>query len=335
MGSKEFEFAPSVGPTALVTRNIKINSDSAGSVLLVFQAIFPYLLFAGDDSDTPISLSIDGGTNVSFSLSFDYLDQVLLPTLERLGVPKVERKIEFSRGWSHGTRQIGRVQFKFMPLRQGQSLDASLWPEFRNPGAIQSIDITIVVPANLRAALKASLVFELGLVFPGVALRFLIDEDSRHQARMYTLLVAHSTNGFRFGRDWLYDKTIKNKSKDNIATEIAQKVVDELDIDVRRGGGVDEYLQDQLVVFQALAAGRSITSDSSNDTESSAKEMTPMYEANEAGTMHTKTARWVASQLLPELKWMDEGRVCDGIGFKMDASSTLEDNLSCLKVSDF
>lgn len=333
VGSKEFEFAPSVGPTALLNRNIKIASDSAGSVLLVFQALFPYLLFAGDDTNSPITLTIDGGTNVSFSLSYDYLDQVLLPTLELLGLPKVERKIDYSRGWSHGTKQIGRVQFKFTPLKPGQQIDASSWPELRNPGAIKAIDVTIVVPTDLRTALQNSLRFELDLVFPGVGINFVVDEDSRHQARMYTLLVAHTASGLRFGRDWLYDKSAKNKSKDVIATEIAQKVVDELDIDFRNGGGVDEYLQDQLVVFQALAAGRSVVSESSEDLDPSPKEMIPTCGVNEAGDMHAKTARWVASQLLPGLKWMDKGRVCDGVGLKMQPPYCLEEKFSSLQIT--
>ena len=57
---------------------------------------------------------------------------------------------------------------------------------------------------------------------------------------MYALLVAHTSMGLRFGRDWLYDEKSKNKTVDDLSTKIAQKVVDELDVEVRKGGLVDE-----------------------------------------------------------------------------------------------
>jgi len=33
------------------------------------------------------------------------------------------------------------------------------------------------------------------------------------------------------------------------------------------------------------------------------------------GSMHTKTARWVVSQMLPEVRWYDDGRICEGVGW--------------------
>ena len=107
--------------------------------------------------------------------------------------------------------QIGSIKFKFTPLDPGQSLDASLWPKSTDPDLVKRIDITMVVPHDIRDYLKASLKFELDLVFPGIETYIVVDEDSRHPARLYTLLVAHTANGFRFGRDWLYDKNCERK----------------------------------------------------------------------------------------------------------------------------
>lgn len=319
-GSTDFTFTPTLPPNQLVNRNIEIDADSAASILLIFQAIFPFLLFASNESSSPITLAIRGGTNVSFSLSYDYVDQVLLPSLEMFGVPKVERKLE-GRGWSHGGLKIGCIKFKFTPLGPGQSLKASNWPNTIEPGSIgpvKRIDITMVIPQDLREQLKASFKFELDLVFPDIETNLVIDEDSGHSARIYTLLVAHTTNGFRFGKDWLYDKTRKKKSTDQIATEIAQKVVDELDVEVRKGGCVDEYLQDQLVIFQALAEGRSVIYDSAKEAEGDAGLDEIFDRTNEPfgnGSLHTRSAKWVVNQLLPTVKWLDKGRVCEGIGW--------------------
>jgi RNA 3'-terminal phosphate cyclase (ATP) len=320
VGSKSFAFKAKLSPVNLVNRNIRIKADSAASVLLIFQSILPFLLFAGDNKDTPVTVTIHGGTNVSFSLSFEYLDQVLLPGLERFDI-KVNRKLEH-RGWSHGSVQLGSAKFQIFPLPPGQTIKAPEWP--KGLGTISKIDASVIVPKDLIESLKTSLQSEVDLVFPGIELNFVVVDDSRHRARMYTLLVAHTTTGLRFGRDWLYDKKSKDKTPDKLATEIAQQVVDELDAEIRKGGTVDEYLQDQLIVFQALAEGRSSIPGSAEALASEKERVDRTDEPFGDGSTHTTTARWVTSQLLPDTKWVDKGRICEGVGWKTvsDVSSS-------------
>jgi RNA 3'-terminal phosphate cyclase (ATP) len=303
---------PKLSPANLVNRNIKIKAESAASILLVFQSLLPFLLFAGDETGSLIAITIQGGTNVSFSLSFEYLDQVLLPALERFGIT-IDRKLEY-RGWSHGTPQLGSARFQFIPLPVGQALNAPAWPTER--GTITEIAISIIVPGYATSALKNSLLFRISLVFPGVETYFHLVEDSRHKARFYTLLVAHTSTGLRFGRDWLYDRKIKDRTAEELGSEIAQKVVHDLDTELKKGGLVDEYLQDQLVVFQALAAGSSSMPETSAALSSSKVRVDPTDGPFGDGSTHTTTARWVTSELLPHAKWIDNGRLCDGVGWK-------------------
>jgi RNA 3'-terminal phosphate cyclase (ATP) len=308
-----------VTPATLANRIIHIKADSAASTLLVFQSIFPFLLFAGDEKASPITLTIQGGTNVSWSLSYEYLDQVLLPALENFGI-KVNRKLEY-RGWSHGTPQTGSIKFQFAGLPPGTALRAPEWPKDR--GTVLKIDISIIVPGYLKVPLKTALLFETNLVFPGVEVNFIVVDESGHKARMSTLLVAHTSTGLRFGRDWLYDRKSKDKSEDEISTEIAQKVVDELDAELRKGGLVDEYLQDQLVIFQALSEGCSSIPGSSDALMSERERVDRTEVPFGDGSPHTTTARWVASQLLPCAKWIDNGRICEGVGWRVTASAAL------------
>ncbi len=328
VGTKSFEFKAKLSPKDLVNRNIKVKAESVSSILLIFQAVLPFLLFAGDDTGSLIAITIQGGTNVSFSLSYEYLDQVLLPSLERFGI-KVERKLEF-RGWSHGPQQIGSAKFTITPLEPGRTIKEPSWPKER--GIIIKVNASIVVPKYLQEPLKKALLFELGLVFEDAEANFVVVDDSRHPARMYTLLVAHTSTGLRFGRDWLYDNKSKNKTPDKLSTEIAQKVVDELDVEIRKGGLVDEFLQDQLIVFQALAEGKSIIPGTLEAVSSERERVDRTDEPFGDGSTHTTTARWVASQLLPQVKWFDRGRICEGAGWKASgtsatASKTLEDSL--------
>jgi RNA 3'-terminal phosphate cyclase (ATP) len=324
VGSKTLEFRPnSIRP---IPREIKIKYDTAGSALLVFQAIFPLLLFVGaEKDDAPITLTIQGGTNVSFSLSFEYLDQVMLPALEQMGLPSIERKLIGGRWWSSGSQQLGvkpAIQFKFTPLARGQALKPTSWPVDISPGTISHIAITAIVPQTLRDSLKSTLAFELDLVFPGTPIKYEVDEDSKHPSSVYVLLVAHTTTGLRFGHDWLYDKTTKNKTMDKIATELSQRVVDGLDVQVRKGGSVDLHLQDQIVVFQALSEGRTLACQSKDDYDPATEREDRTGQPFGHGTLHTRTARWIVSELMPDVKWFNDGSICQGVGWKAGSSLT-------------
>lgn len=319
VGSKTIEFTPNHSRTYIVDKDIKIDADSASSTLLVLQAILPVLLFANDTAGTPITLSIKGGTNGSFSLSYEYLDQVLLPTLERFGI-HVERQLKI-RGWSHGPLKLGHTEFKIHPIPLGQPLKVPDWPTER--GLVTKIDVSILVLDNLQIPLEAALFASIAQRFPGVKINIVLRENTH---RIYAMLVAHTSTGLRFGRDWLYDRKTKGKTPEDISAEIAEKVVEDLDAELKKGGLVDEYLQDQLVIFQALADGRStiLGHEFLSDLKSRPNRTDEPFGD---GSTHTTTARWVASQLLPQLKWYANGQTCEGISWKADSStSTMSSN---------
>ncbi|ORY60503.1 RNA 3'-terminal phosphate cyclase-domain-containing protein [Pseudomassariella vexata] len=344
VGSHTLEFCPSAPPTALKERNIQIASESsAPSTLLIFQAVLPYLLFASNDAGEPIELEIHGGTNVSFSLSYEYLDQVLLPTLkDKFGIT-VERQLR-KRGWSSGPQQRGCVWFEIHPIPRGQSLKLKEpWDKPTTAADLQRkhIDVSIVAPHSMHEPLQTSLAQDLNVLFPDIDIQFVVVEDSGHDARMYVFLVAHSRTGLRWGRDWLYNASRRRKTAAELGAEMSRKVAKDLYGEIAVRGVVDEYLQDQLVVFQVLAEGRSsfprveepvdgdvgvVADDGDGDDLAIGKlriggRRMKKDRADEPfgeGSMHTTTARWVASELLPGLKWYDKGSVCEGIGISFE-----------------
>lgn len=250
---------------------------------------------------------------MSFSPSFEYADQILFPALERFGLV-IERTLE-KRGWSMGYRQIGAATFKFMPISPGQTLRSPDWPT--EQGKITHIDVTIITPSFLHDPLVKTFHFEIDLVFPGIEMNFKIIEESRHGSRMYTLLVAHTSTGLRFGKDWLFDEKSKGVDNDQLATRIAQKVVDDLDVEMRKGGLVDEHLQDQLLIFQALSDGASSVSGIGAAAQIQSKVPLHTSQPFGEGSLHATTARWVISQLLPDVGWSDDGRVCEGVSWRV------------------
>ncbi|KAK6820841.1 hypothetical protein PG990_012822 [Apiospora arundinis] len=372
VGSHTLEFRPSLTPPQALAslghkkgKPITIDADSpAASTMLIFQAVLPYLLFAatndGGETPTPIELEIKGGTNVSFSLSYEYLDQVLLPTLEaRFANVRVERRL-IQRSWSTGSTRMGSVWFRVHPLPLGQTLklkDEGEEPKSSTPTTkaadgssanIKQIDASILTPTALHAPLQDALARDLDTLFPDAELRFKVVEESGHDARMYVLLVAHNTDedgggeakasSRRWGRDYLYASKRKNKSPTTLSSEISRHVSKDLykEVDMRRGA-VDEHLQDQLVIFQALAEGQTSFPRGDEDPEEppGGEEDDGVGGVNAAlgdlglkkrmrkdktaepfgdGSMHTKTARWVTSEILPGVKWFNKGSVCEGVG---------------------
>ncbi|KAK1758740.1 RNA 3'-terminal phosphate cyclase-domain-containing protein [Echria macrotheca] len=371
VGSQTVEFRPREGPAtsrlldwSKERANVKIAADSAAaSTLLIFQAVFPFLLYAGNEKGESITIEISGGTNVSYSLSFEYLDQVLMPMLETFFGIRVDRTLH-SRGWSQGKLQRGTVTFTIYPLKLGEPLKPRPLTFTPDDREIETIDMTIIAPTDMHEPLRDALLQDLSDLFPGVELNVHILEDSESDSRVYVLLVAHSAGGLRFGRDILSSvpkaaptkSSSRSNNKNNksganasvsTAEKLARKVSKELFNDCTAGGIVDEYLQDQLVIFQALAEGQSwfprtgsagqdvntngssltigtkkslddaiadLNLGSSDDQTSSSLRREQTTEPFGEGSTHAQTARWVVSLLLPGVKWFNEGKGCEGVG---------------------
>ena len=290
-------------------RESHIRMTTPGSIFLVLQAILPYMIFSSsdfsahalsaDDDDSsaiPQKITIEGGTNVTQSLSFEYASQVLLPMLHsKLGIGPIEMTLH-RRGWSMGSTSVGKVSFVVTPLRPGSTLPAFC---FGDRGFLSKIYLSVLAPTAISRSSVITMAQErLQVLYPDVSMDIQVNESSHHPKRLYLLLVAETSNGYRLGRDWLYDHRIKEETMESHTKELVEKVVKDLRRELDHGGCVDEFLQDQLVVFQALAEGRSVIQDGHKGE----------------GSLHTKTARWVVEQMLG-LEF--ERGSCNGIGFQV------------------
>ncbi|KAL4890329.1 RNA 3'-terminal phosphate cyclase domain-containing protein [Aspergillus ambiguus] len=163
LGSSTLTFHPQPCSSRVAVRShVDIQQTTAGSVFLVFQALYPYLLHAGETD--PITLTITGGTNVSCSPSFDYVAQVLVPNLARLGLPPLTVCLD-RRGWATGPVSLGKVTIRVDPLRRRDSSsndndnddddddDDGLISQFPpiglaqyRRGSVTQIDVTVLAP---------------------------------------------------------------------------------------------------------------------------------------------------------------------------------------------
>ncbi|KAK1994556.1 RNA 3'-terminal phosphate cyclase [Colletotrichum falcatum] len=360
VGSSTLTFVPRLPPPAALAggrpRSVRIDADTgAASTLLILQAVLPFLLYAAaaadDDDDDgggpgPVELEITGGTNVGWSLSYEYLDQVLLPRLESCFGVRVSRRLK-RRGWSLGPQSRGSVVLAVNPLGPGRTLrlldpggggggDGALPPS----SEVVRVDVSMIVPSHMHTDLQDALAGALAASLPDAEVDFKVVEDSGHDARVYVLLVARSASGLRWGRDVLTSISKRGRQQQHhhhhqrepVASQVSRRVVGDLvrELAVPQST-TDEFLQDQLVIFQALAEGRTsfprcpLAEEEGADVDVLEQDVAQLEVGEGArrdradrpfghGSLHSQTARWVASQILPSVEWYNKGTVCKGAG---------------------
>ncbi|KAF7197687.1 RNA 3'-terminal phosphate cyclase [Pseudocercospora fuligena] len=292
----------------------RLDIGTAGSTGLALQAILPFILFSPLPSQLPIHLRLSGGTNVSGSPSFEYIKHVLLPTLSRIGFPEITATLG-KRGWSHGGASIGNFTLEIPPrasavlpaFKYRPSNTTSSTPS--NPSSLRAI---FIAPISCHQHFTNSLKKYINIHFTsahfplGQGNLAVQHEDSQNDKRMYLILIAkipHSEapqGSYILARDWLYDKRIRNH--DEAAAEMADSVTKDLVQEWKSGGWVDEHMRDQLVIFQALAKGRS---EVFPGVDEDGEEREP--------SLHARTAEWVSKQILG-VKFDSEGS-CEGVAY--------------------
>jgi len=101
---------------------------TAGSTSLVLQALVYPLLMA----DGPSKVTIEGGTHNAFAPPFEYLTEVLLPVLKRMGMP-IHATLERYGFYPQGG---GRVVFEIEPMTQPAALTLMTCPAFKTSAEV-------------------------------------------------------------------------------------------------------------------------------------------------------------------------------------------------------
>ena len=299
-----------------VVYETRLDIGTAGATGLALQAILPFILFTRFPSAHPVRLTLTGGTNVSGSPSYEYISQVLLPTLHAIGLPEVKGRV-VRRGWSQGGgSSIGEV-ILHIPYRISAQLGGFTLrpPPPQRKLKPTHLQATFIAPstchAHFRQVLAPALAHHFGPDFSIEGHKFTMTcEDSGHDKRMYFILVAtlpspsSSSPPHKVANDWLYERKIR--SNERAATEMAERVTNDLRIELESGAYVDDHMRDQLAIFQALAAGTSEVYPGVNEDG----------ELREP-SLHARTAEWVAKRLLGVT--FDAESACEGVGFRTGA----------------
>ncbi len=225
-GSTEVTFIP--GP--IKAGDYVIRMGTAGSITLALQSILPIAACAPG----PVTLDITGGTDVRWSPSYDYFEQVTLPALALFGFRAGSRLV--SRGYF--PLGNGRVIVHTSPARlHGAGLTEPAIGRIAGISASSGLP-THVAERQARAA---------GDYLRSHGYESDIRLDARNDASTGSGITLFSGH---IGSSALGER---GKPAEKVGREAAFNMVEEL----KAGGAVDVHLADQLIIYMALAEGPS------------------------------------------------------------------------------
>jgi len=235
--SQEISFSPG----SVRGGQYRIDVGTAGSVTLVLQALLPVMIVAAQDFEVRVT----GGTDVRAAPPADYLREVMLTHLARMGA-HVEATI-VRRGYYPGGGGEVKVQVRAAKLRP-YGIDTA-----GAPHEVGGLAHVARLPAHIAARMRNAVVSQLS-AHGGPALRIeerVIPDDQAAGpggAVVAWAKCAHSVLGAG-------GVAQRGKRAEDLGTAVGE----ELRADLESGAGVDAHAADQLLVYLALAGGGSLS----------------------------------------------------------------------------
>lgn len=231
VGSTSFEFEPGV----LRGGDYSIDIGTAGSIMLVFDAILPVAVTL----DEPLELAVTGGTDVEWAPTVAYYLHVKLPILREFGVEaslSVERRGFYPAGGGQATLNVA---------------PSSLSPiNLTGRGALERVEVRSTASTTLENASVADRqATAASQHLPNdVAADTVIEYvDTRSPGSVIDVIAEFEDSRAGF-------PTVGKRGKP--AEEVGTDAVADLAGFRVSNAAVDRYLADQILPFLALAGGR-------------------------------------------------------------------------------
>lgn len=271
LGSTEIEFHPG----NKLEEKIKINIPTAGSIALALQPI----LIASTKSKHEITIQVNGGaTNGKFAASVNFLTHVLLPLLNKMNY-KVEIEIKkygyYPKGGGFVNMKISSSKIKEIIITERGEIKVIKGVSH----ASRELEKVKVSERQKEAA--ESLIKEKLGISAEIEVKYV---DSSCVGSAIDLYV--KTDNSYLGANSLGEL---GKKAEKVGKEAAESLIEAL----QDKSAVDEYVEDQLLPFIAVA---------STETGKESKISVPKL------TTHTKTNIWVIEKFLP-VKFDIKGKI--------------------------
>ena len=255
LGALEFSFSPqSVAPGTY-----EMHIGTAGSASLVLQTVLPPLSQAESESH----LLIGGGTHVPWSPPFQYVEQVFLPTIEKLGY-KCEASL--SR-WGWYPKGGGEIRATVRPTSVSRPTVLVQPLELEH---VTGLSASSRLPEHIRVRQKRQLQKRLGK--RGIDAEIaLVDAPALCPGSLVFVCARGKVSMAGFSA-----LGARGKPAEQVANEAAGALLRFLDT----RSNVDHHLADQILIYLALMAGQHQFTTS-------------------AVSKHLLTNAWVIEQFLP------------------------------------
>jgi len=230
-GSTELMFVP--GKTA--SGKYFFDIRTAGSSSLVFQTLLPPLLHAGG----PSQIIVKGGTHVPFSPQYDYISEVFISMLDRLGL-RVKSSISRYGFYPKGGGEVG---FMIFPARKISGINAFVKGDLL---AIHGYSAVANLPLHIAERQKRSLIQVLAPLSANIGI---IEVPSFGQGTFVFLKGEYENvpSGFSSLGE-------RGKPAEIVGTEAALLFKDHHN----SSGCLDPHLADQIVIYLGLANENSV-----------------------------------------------------------------------------
>jgi len=243
LGSSLITFRPGV----LKQGEYFADTKTAGAVCLLGQISLPVALF----SPGPVSLQLRGGTNCDMAPQIDEFTEILLPNLRNFGVNfefEVVRKGFFPKGG-------GEVNFFVNPVRMLKPIMMT------DPGTIEKIygwsfcagSLPLKVAEEMTYSAKKHLKSSGCELIDNISIDIETYKEDRDCCPFNgngIVIVAKTSTGCILGGSALGSN---KKSPREAGITAAEEFLEAVDC----GGCVDKHIQDQMIIFMALAPGES------------------------------------------------------------------------------
>ncbi|MCX8189498.1 MAG: RNA 3'-terminal phosphate cyclase [Nitrososphaeria archaeon] len=233
LGSKEIWFKPGT----IKGGNFESEIGTAGSIPMLFMTVLPICIFAKEKVNLTVK---KGGTDVRAAPTINYLKNVLLKVLNKMGI----------------NANIQVIKYGYYPVGMGEAVLSvepvnKLFPlileEFGNIKEICGISICTFLKDRKVSERQASAASrELKKRGFDSRIDIIYDESNPMQKGSSIVLWCETDKGTILGSDAIGEI---GKSSENVGMEAAEKLI----LEIERKVTVDVHLADMLIPYMALA----------------------------------------------------------------------------------
>jgi RNA 3'-phosphate cyclase len=238
LGSEELWFKPS----EIIGGEIKTHIGTAGSIPMLLMAILPICAFAKQRTRIHVD---KGGTTVKYSPTINYLQFVLLPILEKMGL-KTWLTIH---KYGYYPKGMGEISLVVQPCKKLSALNLSQFGKIITTSGISVctfLEDRKVADRQAKAATQH--LKESGY---DIQIDAIYDSSNPHQKGSSIVLFAQTDCDVLLGVDEIGER---GKSSEVVGRKAAEKLLKEL----KAQATVDIHLADMLIPYIALADDKSV-----------------------------------------------------------------------------